>query len=205
MAIQLLHDYHQLDDEDLAERGLNNADLLGKGTYSVTSTVTPVLLKAKAQELVDSIATCRTGTPEDTLNKKRIRGELIGLLDTLANDVENAANAAGNPAIVPAYGFTLASGTRTATVAGPTAILRVTNQDTGKLGVQLQRDPKAWCYLIEDTQLPNGPVRVYTFTDPNNAVIPGLTSGSMHSLRACTMVAKNQTGPWSDPVQHMST
>lgn len=205
MPIKLLHEYHQLEDEALAERGLNVAGLLDAGTFTITTTVTSVLLKGKAQGLVDSIATSRNGTPTDTLNKKKIRADLIALMDTLANDVENAANAAGNPAIVTAFGFMLATGARTTNAPGPTAILGVTNLDTGKLGVALQRDRNAWCYLIEDTQLPNGPVKIYTFTDPANAVLPSLVSGSMHSLRACTMAAKNQTGPWSDPVQHMST
>jgi hypothetical protein len=205
MAIRLLHDYHSLAEGLLAERGLSVADLMTKTTYTVTSTVTAVILKAKAQALVDGIAICVNGTSEDTINKNKIIRELLALLDTLANDVENAANAAGNPAIVPAFGFTLATSTRTGITPGPTAILSVTNTGPGGLDLELLRDPNAWCYLVEDTLLPSGPVKTYTFTDPSDVSLTNLTSGSMHSLRACTMVAKNQTGPWCEPVQHMST
>jgi hypothetical protein len=205
MTIRILHDYHSLGEAALAERGLSIAAQMILATFTVTSTVTAAVLKAKAQSLVDSIAVCQTGTTQDTLNKSKIIKELLALLDILCNDVENAANAAGNPAIVPAFGFTLASGTRTSAVPGPTAILNATNPGTGKIGLELLHDSAAWCYLVEDTLLPNGPTKTYTFTDPDNVVLVNLTSGSMHSLRACTMVAKNQTGPWCEPVQHMST
>jgi hypothetical protein len=73
------------------------------------------------------------------------------------------------------------------------------------LDLQLLIDPNAWCHLIEDTLLPNGPVKIWTFTDPSDVRLTNLGSGSMHSLRACTMVAKNKCGPWCEPVQHMST
>lgn len=205
MAIRLLHDYHSLAEEILAERGFSVAAQMLTATYPVTSKVTSVNLKAKAQSLVDGIATCVNGTREDTINKNQIIRDLLAMLDTLANDVENAANDANNPAIVPAYGFTLATSTRTVIVPGPTAILNVTNSGPGRLDLELQVDSNAWCYLVEDTLLPNGPVKTSTFTDPNDVTLASLTSGSMHSLRACTMVAKNQYGPWCEPVQHMST
>ena len=206
MSIIALRDYHKLHETDLGERGLSNAALMAKTTYTVTSTVTAVILKAKAQSLIDAIAICQKGGDQtDTINKNKIKAELIALMDTLCNDVENAANIANNPAIIPAFGFTLADGTRTSGTPGTTAILGVTNLGPGLLGLQLLVAATSWCYLVEDTLLPNGPVKTYTFTDPNDVVLTGLTSGSMHSLRACTMVAKNKTGPWCDPVQHMST
>ena len=205
MKIRILHDYHSLGEGPLAERGLNIAQQMILTTFTITSTVTAVLLKAKAQALVDAIATCRTGTTEDTINKSRIIQELFSMLDILSNDVENAANIAGNPAIVPAFGFTLANSTRTSNAPGPTAILEATNPGPGRIGLKLLHDPNAWCYVVEDTLLPNGPTKTSTFTDPDDAVLTSLGSGSMHSIRACTMVAKNQTGPWCEPVQHMST
>jgi hypothetical protein len=119
MRIKALHEYHKLPDTDLGERGLSNADLMTKSTYTVTSTFTAVLLKAKAQALLDAVAVCVTGISEDTLKKTKIREDLIVLLDTLCNDVENAGNIAGNPAIIPACGFMLATNTRTSAVPVP--------------------------------------------------------------------------------------
>ncbi len=205
MSIKALHEYHKLSDTDLGEHGLSGAALIAKSTYAITTTVTALILKAKAQALLDIVAVCENGTKEDTLNKIAIREELIALFDTLCNDVVNAANAANNPAIVPAYGFKLASDTRTGSVPGLTAIISVTNLGPSRLGLELQHDPAAWCYVVEDTLLPGGTVKYSTFTDPDNVVLDELPSGSMHSLRARTMVAKNLTGPWCEPVQHMST
>jgi len=207
MKNRIVRNYAGLADPQLGEKALGMAANLLKIAAGITSTVTAALLKAKAQELVDAVAKCKGGgTQEDTLHKNAIRADLIIMLDTLANDTENAANVApGNPEIIAAVGFTPASSSRTASTPNGTAILDVNNPGPNKLGLKLQHDPNAWCYLIEDTQLPNGPVRTVTVTDPDNAVLTGTASGSMHSLRASTMAARNVQSEWSEPVQHMST
>lgn len=206
MKNRIIHNYAKLGDGPLGEYGLDKAARLEANAGKVTSTVTAVLLKAKSQQLIDDVATCENHTPEDTLRKKQTRAELIQMLDTLANDVENAANVPpGDPTLIAALGFQQASTSHTASSPNGTAILDVTNPGPTKLGVKLQHDPNAWCYLIEDTVLPNGPVRIVTVTDPDDAVLTGTASGSMHSLRACTMAARNQVSEWSEPVQHMST
>ena len=78
-------------------------------------------MKAQAQALLDAIVVCETGTPEDTILKNQIMAALLALLDTFANDVENAANEASNPAIVPAFGYLLANNSRTPVAPGPRA------------------------------------------------------------------------------------
>jgi hypothetical protein len=206
MKNRIVHDYAKLGDAQLGEYGLDKGAKLAANPGKVTSTVTAVLVKAKAQQLIDNVAACNNGTPEDTLIKNQTRTELLQMLDTLANDVENAANVPpGDASLIAALGFTPASASHAASTPNGTAILDVTNPGPNKLAVKLQHDPNAWCYVLEDTLLPNGPTRTVTFTDPDNAVLTGTASGSLHSLRACTMAARNVQSEWSEPVQHMST
>ncbi len=205
MPIRIAHDYRNLAEQPLVARGFTVAGLILTATYTVVSTVTAAILKAKSQAAFDAIVVCKTGTAEDTIKKNVLLAELLTLLDTFANDVENAANTAKNTAIVPAFGYLLATSTRTNVEPGLTAILSVTNSGPGGLKLELLLDPNARCYLVEDTLMSTGTVTIHTFTDPNDVNLINLTSGSMHSLRACTMVANNKCGPFCEPVQHMST
>ncbi len=199
----VLHNYAQTTDGQLGDFALHVAtSLTGNGNFP-TPPITPVALTGQANSFITLVAAAVNGTPAQTLAKNTLRGQLITSLDTLATYVELTANNDAQKILLS--GFELASTSHAAAVPGKTAILSATNTATGKLGLELQLADNAWCYIVEYTALPNGAVKTATFTSVRDAVLTGLTSGTMYSIRAQVMGSGNQVTDWCDAVQHMAT
>jgi hypothetical protein len=199
----ILRDYTKKQDGQLGDFSLHIATSMTGNANFTAPPITPASLTTQANGFITSAAAALNGTPAQTLAKKTLHDGLIGSLDTLATYVELTAN--NDPQIIVSSGFSLASTARNAAVPEMTAILSVTNPAAGKLGLELQAADNAWCYIVEYTALPSGAVKTMTFTNPRGAVLTGLISGTMYSIRAMVMGSGNQMTDWCDAVQHMAT
>jgi hypothetical protein len=199
----VLRNYQGAMDGQLGDSALHIATSLTGNANFTTPPITPANLTTQANGFITSVAAAVNGTPAQTLAKKTLRAALIASLDTLTTYVELTAN--NDPQKILSSGFDLASTARNAAVPGMTTILSVTNTASGKLGLELQPADNAWCYIVEYTALPNGAVKTITFTNAHDAVLTGLTSGTMYSMRVLVMGSGNQVTNWCDAVQHMAT
>lgn len=203
MKNRILRDYSGKTDGQLGDAALHVAASLAGNANFTTPPLTPAAFTTQATAFNTAVSKAINGTPADTLDKNNKRDALVTTLDTLANYVELVS--VNDAAKLISSGFDLASTSRTQAVPEKTSILSVANVATVKLGLELAVAANAWAYVAEYTALPNGAVKNATFTNPHDAVLTGLTPGTVYSLRVQVMGSGNQVTEWCDTVQHMAT
>ena len=203
MKNRILRDYSGKADAPVGDFALHVAASLNGNANFTTPPITSAALTTQATAFNTSVGKAINGTPADTLDKNTKRVALITALDTLANYVELMA--VNDAAKMISAGFDLVNMSRTQAVPEKSSIVSVTNVASGKLGLDLAVGANAWAYVVEYSALPNGAVKNATFTNPHEAVLTGLTPGTVYSMRVQVMGSGNQVTEWSDTVQHMAT
>jgi hypothetical protein len=189
--------------ESVAEKALGVAEKMKDNPNFTDPDVPLALLTTTANQLVAAIALTDNGTKVDTAQKQAIKATLIAQLNTQANYVENIAQ--NDPVIIVSSGFGLASTVRLPAWITGSAITRVTNAATTKLGLAVRVDKNAWAYEIQLSTAPDVWVPGGVFTDPHDITLTKLVPGTIYSIRVRVHGSNNQVGEWSSPVSHMAT
>jgi Fibronectin type III domain len=167
---------------------------------------TPAIPLATLQATLDAYLAAKTasdlGGVVATAVKNQARETLVEQLRTQAAYVQSKA-----PQDLPmllSSGFDATSRNRAQSPLAAPQILRIRNERTEQLVLDLKRVPNTRVYEIQRRE-GNGPwITVGGFTRSRRLVVEGLTPGTIYTFQARAIGGSTGQSDWSDPVSHMS-
>ena len=143
------------------------------------------------------------GGPPATAAKNEVREALVLLLRTEAFYVQNAMQ--NNLSTLLSSGFEAASTNKTQEPLPAPTVLKIDNEQSTQLVVQLKKVDNARAYEVQKMNGTGGWIAAGIFTRSRRIVVENLVPGSTYSLQARAIGGSTGYSPWSDPVSHMAT
>jgi len=203
MKAKVLRNYKQKSDTGLGESAQRAHDAFVDQNGFPVGSLTAVAFQDVINNFNTAVGVADGGSKADTANKKNLRVEIIGIMDLLADNVDQQCG--GDPAYILNHGFDHTATSHSAVNLGVPIIKTVLNPASGKLKLIIQSVAGASGYEVE-ISIGTGPwVLQPAFTSTRNMVLENLVSGTLYSLRVRAMGGNQKHGDWSDVVQHVCT
>lgn len=142
------------------------------------------------------------GGPQATATKNAAREKLLKLLRCEAYYVQSTIG--DNLAALLSSGFEAASTNKTQSPLPAPQVLKIQNEQSTQLVVQLKRVTNAKAYEVQKMNGTGGWTMVGVFTKARRIVVGDLVPGSVYSLKARAVGGSTGYSGWSDPVSHMA-
>ena len=160
-------------------------------------------LSTKLELFQRVVADAALGGPQATAAKNEVREALVVLLRTEAFYVQNAMQ--NNLSTLLSSGFEAASTNKTQEPLPAPTVLKIDNEQSTQLVVQLKKIDNARAYEVQKMNGTGGWITAGIFTRSRRIVVENLVPGSTYSLQARAIGGSTGYSPWSDPVSHMAT
>lgn len=160
-------------------------------------------LAAARTAFAEALVASDQGGMQATAAKNAARQTLIGLLRLEAYYVQVAMK--DDLTALLSSGFEAASNNRTPSPLPAPAILRIRNEQTTQLALDLRRVENARAYEVQKMNGAGEWTVAGTFTKARGVVLENLVPGSVYKIQARAIGGSTGYSPWSDQVSHMST
>ena len=150
-----------------------------------------------------ALAAMPLGGPQTTAAKNVARASLLGLLRRTAYYVQGAME--NDLELLLSSGYAPTNSNRTQAPLAAPVVLKVMNEQSTQLVVQLKPVPNAKAYEVRKLNGTGGWLLAGVFTKARRIVIEDLVPGSTYSFQARAVGGSTGYSGWSDPVQHMAT
>lgn len=159
-------------------------------------------LAAAQVSFAEALIASNQGGMQTTAVKNAARQALIGLLRLEAYYVQVAMK--DDLAVLLSSGFEAASNNRTPSPLSAPVILRIRNEQSTQLALDLQRVDNARAYEVQKMNGTGEWTVAGTFTKARGVVLENLVPGSVYKIQVRAIGGSTGYSPWSNPVSHMS-
>jgi hypothetical protein len=194
--------FAQLPDTDLVE--FTNAVIAGL-TGNTALPTPPVSMADMALALSHFEAALTAAAQGGTQATAAKNGEREAVINNLRREAYYVQGAMGNDlATLLSSGFQAASTSRTQEPLAAPAIVKILNEQSTQLVVQLKKVANARAYEVQKMNGTGGWTAAGIFTKARRIVIENLVPGSTYTVQARAIGGSTGYSGWSDPVSHMA-